>query len=805
MRRRFALRRTLLVAVVLVAAYGLVGFLVAPRVVERFIVDYARDELGGEAVIGRTRVNPFLLRIELTDFRLEAPPARPLRFARLVVDLDAASLVRRAWTFGEVGLDGVALGRPGELAIELKTITARGARFDPRRRSMEVPRLELGDGRLVASLEADGSFDLARLVARPERTAQSPSAAPPWRFDIRTIEVRRVRVRLTAPGDEPPVAYEGELTAGALHDVVSDGDAPMRFSAALALVDGGTLTAVGSMARDLSRAEARIEATHVSLAPLRPLLARYAVLGLDAGRLSASAQATYRAGATPRLEANGALRVDDLLVTEMATGDRFLAWKTLVADRVAFALAPARLAVDEIEVVEPAAKIAIARDRTVNLAQVLVREARSGGPGPEAADGARFAAEVGRIRVRNGTVDFSDASLALPFAARVRRLNGTAVGISSDRASRAELRLQGRIEGSGAARVEGGLNAFDPRAFTDLRVEFDNVEMPPLSPYAATFAGRRIAAGRLWLDLRYRIADGRLDATNRIVMQDLALGERVAAREALDLPLDLAVSVLTDSRGRISVAVPVRGDVDNPRFSYRRLLREALAGLVTRVATAPFRALARLAGGGGEAIGSIHFEPGRARLLPPEREKLDQVAAALAAKPELRLVVHGPYDPRLDGAALRERQVRREVARALGRELERREDPGPVAYGEAATQRALESLLGADALRALERSFTGAHGREPERVNRLMAAFGKASPDREFYQAVFAALVDSAAPPAGEVERLAQRRSAEIMEYLQRSAGLAPERMEAAAPRSGGGATGEAVTAELGVRLGSVS
>jgi len=59
-------------------------------------------------------------------------------------------------------------------------------------------------------------------------------------------------------------------------------------------------------------------------------------------------------------------------------------------------------------------------------------------------------------------------------------------------ARRAEVRGPHRRMGS--AKVEGGLNAFDPRAFTDVRVEFDNVEMPPLSPYAATFAGRKIAS-----------------------------------------------------------------------------------------------------------------------------------------------------------------------------------------------------------------------------------------------------------------------------------------------------------------------
>ena len=65
--------------------------------------------------------------------------------------------------------------------------------------------------------------------------------------------------------------------------------------------------------------------------------------------------------------------------------------------------------------------------------------------------------------------------------------------------------------------------------------------MPPLSPYAATFAGRKIASGRLWLDLRYKIVKSELAGENKIVMQDFTLGERVEFPDALDLPVDLAV------------------------------------------------------------------------------------------------------------------------------------------------------------------------------------------------------------------------------------------------------------------------
>ena len=208
--------------------------------------------------------------------------------------------------------------------------------------------------------------------------------------------------------------------------------------------------------------------------------------------------------------------------------------------------------------------------------------------------------------------------------------------------------------------------------------------MPPLSPYTATFAGRAVAAGRLSLDLQYRIVDRALVGQNKAVMENFKLGERVEAPNALDLPLDLAIALLTDSEGRITVAVPIQGNVGQPTFDYRHLIREAIGNLIPRVVSPLFRALGRLFGGVDE-VASIEFTPGSARLRPPEREKLDKVAHVLSERRELKLVIRGPFDPERDGEAVRSNGVRRDVAQALGVKLEGREDPGPIAYSDAAT------------------------------------------------------------------------------------------------------------------------
>jgi hypothetical protein len=767
-----------------------------------------------------------------------------LRLAEPEGSVDFATRYRFAYRDRQatLGLDGMrarvsglALRASGaaDPILSLDTMVASDVRFDLASRELIVPSIEVANGRVDATPSPDGRLPLLEgltPVGKPTPESAEPApATPPWKILVETVTARDVQVALGDRRYQPPVVYDARVVSATVRNIANDGTAPIRFQTALRLAQGGTIDGSGTIASRFDGFEAQVEMKQVALAPLRPLLARHATLDLRSGHVSATARVDYRARAgRPALRGSGTVTLGDVLVNESDTGDRLLSWKTLSTDDLTFTLAPNRLRIEEIRVTELGAKVVIAKDRSLNLVHVMTREGgpaepvtRNGGraepvakperrpavtaagPGPKRPDSGSppFDARVARISVRNGTVDFADLSLVLPFSTRITRFGGTAVGLSTERAGRTEVKFRGRIEPSGFASVEGGLSAYDPTAFTDIRAEFRNVEMPPLSPYTATFAGRAVATGRLSLDLHYRIVDRALVGRNKAVMENFTLGERVEAPSALDLPLDLAIALLKDSQGRISVAVPIEGDVGQPTFDYRHLVREAVANLIRRVVSAPFRALGRLFGGVDEDVAGIEFTPGSARLRPPEREKLDKVAHVLSERRELKLVVRGPFDPERDGEALRSDGVRRDVALALGVELEGRADPGPIAYSDAATQRALEALLasraGPNAMEELERAFAQRAGREPDRVNPLLGLLGRASPDREFYQAVHRRLVELYPLPPRALPELAARRAGAIVQYLAGTAGVEPSRLATGEARAAHVAADEPVTAQL--------
>jgi len=677
--------------------------------------------------------------------------------------------------------------KSGDSLVDLKSIAIDGGRLDTASRTVVVDTLAIKGGRATLAHAEDGTIALLDAFSPAHSPHERPAvdekvSQDRWKHVVHSADVSALGVVLLDRSYRPAVRYDVEVAA-ALKNIASDGQSPIDLKAGLRVAQGGTINGSGTLAQDFMQANIRLEAAGVGTEPLQPVLARYTILDLKSGKVSAAARLNYRSGGKPALHVEGSAKILNILVNEADTGDRFLSWKTLSADNISLSVSPNRLTVRDIRIQEPGAKIVVAKDRSVNVTQVLKRRSDTqASVQTSKTQSDPFPVRVARIGLEQGTLDFADNSLVLPFATRVNSLAGAIVGLSSSPESRAEVKLDGVVDPSGSASAVGSLKPADPKSFLDINVKFDNVEMPPLSPYTATFAGRKVAAGRLSLDVQYKIVDSQLLGENKVVISDFQLGERVQAPNALDLPLDLAVALLKEPDGRIHLAVPVRGDVNNPQFDYGVLIRDVIANTLKRIVSAPFRAIAELLGGHGEEdLQSVTFDPGTARLMPPARERLTKVAQALKQRPQLKLVVHGAYDQQRDAHALRDGEVRRAVAQALKVKLQPGEDPGPIAYDDPVTQRALETLLsaraGADAVDRFAAEYAKTTGKEAQRVNPLLAVFGRGKGDRAFYEALFERLVQIEPLPDTVLTDLAAQRARAIADFIAQ-AGTDPGHVE---------------------------
>ncbi len=702
----------------------------------------------------------------------------------------------------------------------LNAMTLSGGRLNTAQRQVGVDALSLSGGSVRVVRQEDGSIPLMQAVAGTSQAPGSKPAVPAatqtavrkqggWNYALGQARIQDVEIALADRSFGEPIAYQVSVD-GTLRRLNSDAPSGGAVDLRLDAKPGGKASVSGTLAGTSQPMKLRVDVEGFPLQPLQPVLSRYASLELKSGSLDAQAVLATGSKQDDGIRVTGSVDVASLRLDEATTGERFLAWKRLHAQSIHYDTSRNRLVVGRAVLDGADAHLEISREGELNFRQLLrdsdgkagqaaqaasstsasvAERAGSGAERPQASPAARdegaFEALVDRLRVRDSTLRFADRSLVIPFVADITQFSGTMVSLSTRPKDRAQLQFDGRVQPYGAARVSGSIRLAAPREFTDIRAEFNNVPLPKLSPYTITFAGRAIAEGTLWLDLDYRIVDGDLVGENEITMQNLRLGERVEAPRALDLPLELAMALLTDDQGVLNLRVPVRGDLDNPTFDYSTVIRKAVTGTLRRVVTAPFRFIGRLFGPDVEELDAIEFEPGSASLRPPEEEKLEVVAKSLAERPALELEVQGTFSPEEDARALRAAALEAELAQRMKLELSEGESMGPVAFGQTATQLALEEMFvaqfGEDAAEALR----GRLGREQDsavqRVDREAGDPIAAAGDPDLYRAMFDRLVETRPVDPQALRQLAARRTDAVLDYVVRQAGVSEQRLAIAA------------------------
>ncbi len=723
-----------------------------------------------------------------------------------------------------VSLADLAMQRGAQTPFTLAQLGFRDGKIDLAAHTVHLGAVTASGAQIDLARNRQGEFAIAQQLpvfasGKADAGKETPSA--PWSSKVDKVELSQFSARF----DDAGTGIKGTLQDArlSLHNVSNDMKQALPFELGVGLREGGLLTAKGKFVPGTGAVDAQLNLQQLTLAPVQALLAQHVKLKLAGGTLSGSGRLTTGGGAptAPKVRYEGGVDIAGLVLNE-TDGKRFASWKSVRADKLTASVGPDFVDIPELRVVEPNAQLIIENDRSLNAQRLLVKAPEpAAAPAttatPTAADAA-FPVRVRRVRLQNAKLDFADLSLRPQFAAKIYELNGVVTGLSTKRDARSQIELDGRIDEFGLARVRGQFNPFAPTDNTDLNVVFKNVDMVSASPYTMKFAGYKVAEGKISLDLQYKVRNRQLDGTNQVVLDKLTLGERIDSPDALKLPLELALAILKDSDGRIDLGLPVSGDMNDPQFSYGALIWKAVGNVLTKIVTAPFRALGNLLGISADKLESIDFDAGSAVLLPPEREKLKQVAQILAKREQLKLAVPGQYSD-TDGAALRAQAVRRAVAAKAGIKLEAGEEPGPLNLGERKVRGALRELYGerfgkaeldkqkkaaesavpATAAAAAAAS-TAAPAKIPvlQRLGKLIEGEPQVADTGAFYKGLREQLEAKQPLPADALSKLGTQRSAAILTALQQD-GTPAARVSAGAPEKTEAAPGKLVGLKLGL------
>jgi len=775
---------------------------------------------GVSATLTKAQGQPLRLRLGKADLRLDE--ATLAGAARCSLGLhDAALFTSNA---KEPFLGFAAL----ELAGVNVSTSARTAKAGEVRLSKPfgtITRRDGGEVDIITALEGLGAAkpaakqparikeqatDKATPLADAKKTpaAKSPVAKTPdaksqaaWTWSVGKVAIAEGSLRYT---DTTLGAKVRPLDVKALAltlDGLSSAGSPATLAFTAQINERGAITLGGAVRHAPAiKAELDLDMAHVDLVALQGLVETGVNAVLTRGEVSAKGKILADGQKPDAFAASfkGDVSLVDFSVLDKVNSADLLRWRSLKLTGLDAGSAPLRAGMDEIAISNFFVRALLTSEGRLNLndvlkseqdheaaAQAKATESKSAAPKPEDAPKTQQAAaptpqtaprqtapgpapeiRIGRIVLKNGNINFTDRFIKPHYTANLTDLSGQIGGLKAG--TMTDVVIRGKVDRTGPLDISGKLDPLGPVLNLDIRAKATGIEMAGLSPYSGRYVGYAIEKGKLSVDVHYTVEANKLKAENKIFLDQLTFGKKVDHPGAMNVPVNLLVALLSNSRGEIDIDLPIEGSLDDPQFSVGGIIVKVLWNIITKAVTSPFSLLASLFSG-GEDLSHVAFEPGRTTLTPEAEKHLEGLAKALQDRPGLKLELAGSADPAVEEEGLKRARLEYRVKAQKATELARQ--------GKASGNVAEITLTDEEYARYLERVYKASDVKKP----RNFIGIAKTLPVEQME----ALLLASAPLGAGGMERLARDRGVAVQEWLVEKGGIDQGRVFLLAPRVG--------------------
>jgi outer membrane protein OmpA-like peptidoglycan-associated protein len=634
--------------------------------------------------------------------------------------------------------------------------------------------------------EPKNNFSTARTVDYTEATPSptpktAPIAAQPpkkdWLIKVNNLALDNFALTFEDKTLKKPVVMTASPINLKLNNFVSKLDTKLPFQLDIGINKTGSIKLNGDAVIAPLVAKIDVDVRNIDLDTFQPYVDKFARLDVLDGKFNINGKLAVQQPKDKPLDVKfkGNSGIASLLTRDHIQSKDFVKWDNLTLKDLDIDLLANRYSAALLLIEKPYAKVTIRKDKTINFSDIMIPEKGAAGKSVKPVKSVKVAHsktsqntkpifKLDKVKIVDGSSDFADLSLILPFAAQIKSLDGGAHGISSDQKSSIKVDLKGNAYDLAPVDIKGEISPYQGNFDVDLK--FDGMPMPLVTPYMVQFAGYKIEKGKLTMGLHYQVEKGQLKASNNILIDQLELGEKVDNPNAVSLPLGLAIALLKDSDGKIKLDVPLTGSLEDPKFSIGAIVVDALVNVLTKIVTSPFNAIASLAGS-DEDLSTVSFAPGKDALDAKETGKLDGVAKALKEKPVLNIEVKGAAFEEQDWPILREEALFDQLKKIKAAELS--EDAGKKVRAEYVelTEDDYNDLL-AD---AFIKQFPTLGEKNLLGTPKLIGSEG------DFFKVAKQKMSEIIKPDPKRLKDLASERSQAIAKYIVQKGGVPNERV----------------------------
>ena len=237
------------------------------------------------------------------------------------------------------------------------------------------------------------------------------------------------------------------------------------------------------------------------------------------------------------------------------------------------------------------------------------------------------------LQIAHSRLRYEDHTLPETFRYEISDISIHSKQFSLDGNNTVQMQASLNQVGKLHLRWTGSLNGLENH---DLTLLLSNVKVADFSPYVIQMFGYPLENGTLSFSSQNKIVNGNLEGINKLQLSSPKVGDKMKHVNATydKVPLKLGFYLLTDKNNNVSIDLPISGNLNDPKFSYRKAILKVFTNLIVKVVTTPFRLLAS-----DDDIQYITFDPLQPDFSAAEYTMIDDVVSTLYSQPNLSIVM----------------------------------------------------------------------------------------------------------------------------------------------------------------------
>ena len=275
----------------------------------------------------------------------------------------------------------------------------------------------------------------------------------------------------------------------------------------------------------------------------------------------------------------------------------------------------------------------------------------------------KLKARINKLLVKNTYVTATDHTIIRPFNYKVTAITVTGQNINYDTPCNVNVTASFPEGGSLSLKYHGALSNLNTM---DIYISVKNLVLKHFSNYSLHYTAYPIKAGTLAFASENKIADRNLDSKNTIDIYNITVGNKVDDIDPeYTVPMKIGLYILKDKDDKIQFDVPVKGNLDDPEFSYGKIIWKTVLNLLVKVAVSPFRLVGNLAMAGANALGfdlgknnEVVIDANTETFTSEQYAKAIKMTEMIQKDPNLMLTFTQYYNPRRTAKEYKVKQLK---------------------------------------------------------------------------------------------------------------------------------------------------